>query len=248
MVGHILQRNGLFCKSSFLYNLHSEKSILEIANSLINLSLRPFHHLIHITIIKNLVNYTDEDLLILLKKGDRDAFNCIYNRYWKGLFFCALKKLGEKEEAEDLIQDLFVSIWTKREDFEISSSLKAYLFTALKYKIINHFEFKKVRRKHLATLKDAFSELDNGTSNTLLAEEVEKRVEVGINKLSPKVKLVYQLSRDENLSLDEIAERLEVSKQTVKNQISKALKVLKAHLNHSYLWIIFATFIYLMFS
>ena len=179
--------------------------------------------------------------MALLKKGDRDAFNCIYEKYWEGLFLCALKKLDEKEEAEDLIQDLFVSIWMKREDYEINSSLKAYLFTALKYKIINHFEFKRVRRKHMATLKVAFDELDNGTSNKILADEVERRLEGGVNKLSPKVKLVYQLSREENLSLDEIAEKLTVSKQTVKNQISKALKVLKAHLNHGYFfdWVLY---------
>jgi RNA polymerase sigma-70 factor (ECF subfamily) len=186
--------------------------------------------------------------LVLFKKGDRYAFNCIYEKYWEGLFLCALKKLGEKEEAEDLIQDLFVSIWMKREDFEINSSLKAYLFIALKYKIINHFEFKRVRRKHMATLKEAFDELDNGTSNKILAAEVERRLEGGVNKLSPKVKLVYQLSREQNLSLDEIAEKLAVSKQTVKNQISKALKALKAHLNHGYFWIGFFTSVYLIFS
>ncbi|WP_280527409.1 RNA polymerase sigma-70 factor [Cyclobacterium qasimii] len=174
--------------------------------------------------------------MVLLKKGDRDAFNCIYGRYWKELFLCAIKKLGEKEEAEDLIQDLFVSIWMKRNDFEIKSSLKAYLFTALKYKIINHFEHKTVRRKHLESLKDELEALEDATSNALVAEEVEKSIEIGVNKLSPKVKLVYQLSREENLSLDEIAEKLAVSKQTVKNQISKALKILKAHLNHGYFW------------
>ncbi|GEO23044.1 DNA-directed RNA polymerase sigma-70 factor [Cyclobacterium qasimii] len=152
------------------------------------------------------------------------------------MFLCAIKKLGEKEEAEDLIQDLFVSIWMKRNDFEIKSSLKAYLFTALKYKIINHFEHKTVRRKHLESLKDELEALEDATSNALVAEEVEKSIEIGVNKLSPKVKLVYQLSREENLSLDEIAEKLAVSKQTVKNQISKALKILKAHLNHGYFW------------
>lgn len=215
---------------------------MEIANSLINLLHYSFHHLTN-NIIKYHGNYTDEDLIILFKKGDREAFNCIYKRYWEKLFFCALKKLGEKEEAEDIIQDLFVSIWVKKEEFQINSSLKSYLFTALKYKIINHFESKKVRKKHLATLKNAFDELDFHTENSLQTAEVERRIEVGVNKLSPKVKLVYQLSRNENLSLDEIAEKLEVSKQTVKNQISKALKVLKAHLTHSWVWLIFTSFI-----
>ncbi|WP_143156077.1 RNA polymerase sigma factor [Cyclobacterium lianum] len=180
---------------------------------------------------------------MLLKKGDRDAFNCIYGRYWEELFFCALKKLGDKQEAEDIIQDLFVSIWMKRADFEITSSLRSYLFTALKYKIINCFESKKVRRNHLASLKHAFDELDCATENNLHIAEVEKRVEMGINKLSPKVKLVYQLSRNEHMSLDEIAEKLEVSKQTVKNQISKALKVIKAHLIHNCFWLIFTPFV-----
>lgn len=131
----------------------------------------------------------------------------------------------------------------KRKDFEINSSLKAYLFTALKYKIINHFERETVRRKHFESLKRAFNTFEDTTSNSMIAGEIEKSIEIGVNKLSPRVKLVYQLSRDENMSLDEIADRLAISKQTVKNQISKALKILKTHLNHGYFWLLIWVFL-----
>ncbi|MEX2410143.1 MAG: RNA polymerase sigma-70 factor [Candidatus Paceibacterota bacterium] len=181
-------------------------------------------------------------MLDLLKKGERNAFDEIYERYWERLFYYAVKKVGDREEAEDLIQDLFVSVWVKRNDFLINSSLNAYLFAALKHRIINFYKANQVKRKHLDSLRYTLNDLDHSMGNMLIYNETESRLEDGLNKLSPKLKLIFTLSRKENLSLDEISQKTAVPKQSVKNQISKALKILRAHLNHGYFWVVIFLF------
>lgn len=180
--------------------------------------------------------YTDEELTCLLNKGDREAFNEIYNRYWEYLYRFAVKKVGDKSQAEDLIQDLFVSIWEKRDTLLVNASLRGYLFSALKFKIINFYESSKVKQKHIDSLKTLLASFDHTTGNTIICNDIENHLEIGLNKLSPKVRLVFQLSRYENLSQDEIAKKLDISKQTVKNQMSKALKVLREHLDYKLVW------------
>ncbi|HSI75481.1 MAG TPA: RNA polymerase sigma-70 factor [Lunatimonas sp.] len=173
-------------------------------------------------------------MLILIREGDREAFNEIYQRYWLTLLQLAVRKVSVQEEAEDIIQDLFVSIWIKRHGLQIQTTLKGYLFSALKYKIINLYESNCVRKKYSCYVSANFKRHDNTTEEMVVCNEVQREFEIGLAKLSPKVKHVFLLSRNDNLSISEIAERLDISQQTVKNQISKALKMLKAHLIHGY--------------
>ncbi|WP_158857573.1 RNA polymerase sigma-70 factor [Lunatibacter salilacus] len=174
-------------------------------------------------------------MLILINKGDREAFNEIYQRYWLNLLQIAVRKVSVQEEAEDIIQDLFVSIWIKRHSLHIHTTLKAYLFSALKYKIINLYESKCVRKNYSSYVSANCKRHDNTTEEMVVYNEVQREFEIGLEKLSPKVKHVFLLSRNDNLSISEIAERLDISQQTVKNQISKALRMLKAHLIHGYI-------------
>jgi len=171
-------------------------------------------------------------LLILIRDGDREAFNEIYQRYWLTLFQKAVKKVTVPEEAEDIIQDLFVSIWIKRHSLQIHTTLKGYLFSALKYKIINLYESNCVRKNYSSYVITNCKWKNNTTEEMVVFNEVQREFENCLEKLSPKVKHVFLLSRNDNLSISEIAERLDISPQTVKNQISKALKMLKAHLIH----------------
>lgn len=181
--------------------------------------------------IKTTSPYTDEDLTDLLKEGNRKAFDEIYNRYSKKLFLFALKKVGDKIIAEDLIQDLFISIWERKEAISIQSSLKNYLYAALRFRIINFYHSTKVYKKHNKILAELADNFTNNTQDSILYHDLENQIEAGMKKLTPKVKLVFELSRYENLSQDQIAKKLDVSKQTVKNQISIALKILKGHIN-----------------
>jgi RNA polymerase sigma-70 factor (family 1) len=171
--------------------------------------------------------------LILIREGDREAFNEIYHRYWLQLFQIAVSKVSVKEEAEDIIQDLFISIWVKRHSLQVHTTLKGYLFSALKYKIINLYELKSVRKNYFIHVSANGKRHDNPTEEKIKYDEVQREIEIGVEKLSPNVKHVFLLSRNDNLSISEIAERLELSPQTVKNQISKALKILNPHCSFS---------------
>lgn len=167
----------------------------------------------------------------MLKDGNRDAFNEIYERFWLKLFVVAAKRIRSRDDAKDIVQDLFISLWLKRESLEIHASLSAYLFTAIKYRIINHIESNIVRGSYLESLSKALVDYDNSTHETIIKRDLEQFISSGIDQLSPKVKEVFVLSRKENLSIDEIAQRLNLSDQTVKNQISKAIKMLRIHLS-----------------
>ena len=173
--------------------------------------------------------------MVLIVEGDREAFNEIYQRYWLKLFQIAVRKVSVQEEAEDIIQDLFVSIWIKRQHLQIHTTLKGYLYSALKYKIINLYESHSVRKNYSAYISTNSKWQDNTTEEMVVCNEVQREFEICLEKLSPKVKLVFLLSRNDNLSISEIAEKLDISQQTVKNQISKALKMLKAHLIYGYM-------------
>ena len=181
--------------------------------------------------ITPLHHHTDQELVELMKAGHRHAFNEIYERYWFRLYTAAVKRLISRDDAKDIVQDLFCSIWVKRDSLVISTSLSAYLFTAIKYRIINYIESNITKAAYLSSLDRAVMDYDNSANEAIIGRDLEAFLESGIKTLSPNVKKVFELSRKEHLSVREISERLHISDQTVKNQISKALKVLRVHLS-----------------
>lgn len=130
------------------------------------------------------------------------------------------------------MQDLFVTVWLRRSTINIRTSLSFYLFKAIKYKVINHIEANIVKHNYINSLDKATLDYDNSTNDTIAFKDLEQLIESGISNLSPKVKVVFELSRKENLTVVEIAEKLNVSEQTVKNQISTAIRTLRLHLNN----------------
>jgi RNA polymerase sigma-70 factor (family 1) len=179
------------------------------------------------------VHYTDSELLELIRNDDRKAFNEIYNRYWLKLYKTACRKINSTDEAEDMVQDVFFGLWKKRKTLAIQHSLAAYFGAAIQYKIINHIAANIVKRRYIQSLNQAEIDYDNLTCETINFNDTEKLMNLGLNKLPPQVRKVFELSRKENVSINEIALKFEVSHQTVKNQISKAIKILKVHLNNS---------------
>ena len=168
-----------------------------------------------------------------MKQGSREAFDEIYNRYWLKLFVVAGKRIRSKDDAKDLVQDLFFSLWMKRERLMVDTSLSSYLFSAIKYKVINYVESNVVKGDYLKSLDKALVDYDNSTDEAILSRDLEQFINLEIDNLSPKVREIFELSRRQNFSVKEIAEKLNLSDQTVKNQISKALKILRLHVSDS---------------
>lgn len=172
--------------------------------------------------------YTDEQLLLSLREGEEGAFTEIYNRHWEQMALYVLKVIRSREEARDIVQEVFVSIWRRRQELVISGTLIAYLLRSVRNLSIRYIERNLNRYQFLDILSDHVNHL-TGLSDVNLVElkQLEDRVDKAISALPPKMREVYILSRQENLSYREIAQKLGIAETTVKKQVSNALKNIK---------------------
>lgn len=174
---------------------------------------------------------TDTQLIQLLKADNEAAFAEIYKRYAKSLADFTASKLFNLEDAQDIIHDLFVKIWEDRNQLNISTNLKTYLFTITRYRIIDKIRKNVTRQEYSSLLQSLSNIYQSSIEQQIAAKELQQTIVRSLNQLSPKVKEIYKLSREENLSIPEIATKLQLSEQTVKNQLSTALTHLRKSLS-----------------
>ena len=170
---------------------------------------------------------TDEQLVILLKKGDQAAFTEIYLRYAEKLAGFAASKLYSLDDARDILHDLFVAFWETRNELNISSNLQSYLFTILRRRIIDKIRKNITREEYAIMLQSLTATHHSGTEQQIAEKELQQQIQKALDELPPRVKEIYLLSREENLNTREIAEKLNLSEQTIKNQLTVALKHLR---------------------
>jgi RNA polymerase sigma-70 factor (ECF subfamily) len=175
--------------------------------------------------------FSDSELLDMLNNEDEHAFNELYNRYWERLFNAAYKRLKRVEAAEEVVQDLFTDLWLRREILNIRQELPVYLFSAIKYLVIK--QINKTARQDTLVYNSAaiFNDSDNSTEEWLIANDLQSHLQSRVELLPVKCREIYHLSRDEHQSNKDIAQQLNISEKTVENQITKALKRLRASLN-----------------
>jgi RNA polymerase sigma-70 factor, ECF subfamily len=175
----------------------------------------------------------DHELIDLLKSGEHAAFIEIYERYWTVLYLHARKILRNEAEAEDVVQEIFSSLWLKRENVFLKSTLSSYLYSSVRYKIFNQIEHKKVISDYLRSLQQFIKEGELITEELYREKELAELIEKEIQALPSKMRQIFELSRKQYLSYKEIAEELEISEHTVKSQVSNALRILKLKLGVS---------------
>jgi RNA polymerase sigma-70 factor (ECF subfamily) len=169
----------------------------------------------------------DHDLLLLMQKGKEAAFKEIYHRYWEKLVATGYYYTKNKESAEEIVNDVLMSLWNKREDPQIRS-LPAYLGTAVKYAVFKAITRNKRRQELLEGQLRA--ESDQGTEEKLDARFLKDFLEGVIETLPEKAKLVFKYSREEQLSVFEIANKMELSPKSVEYHMTKALKTLREYI------------------
>lgn len=174
--------------------------------------------------------YTDEALFAMLKQGDKLAYAQIYDKYWPLLFRFSRKMLQNDEFAGDVVQDIFVMLWSKSESLELKVSLNSFLYASVRNRILKHFEKTKVRSHYLKSLEKFIDRGEEITDHALREQELAVLIEHEINSLPTKMREVFLLSRTANMSYKEIAKQLNISELTVKKQVSNALKTLKLKL------------------
>ncbi len=179
-----------------------------------------------------IINILENDaLLIKLKNGDATAFEEIYNQYRSKIYTYALKLSKSTVVAEEIVQEVFIKIWQKREQLNPELHFGAYLKKITLNHVLNHL--KKVAREK--TLQDELfnylSLIRSNAEDSLLEKELLKTYEEAIAQLPPQKKIIYQLSRNEELSHDEIAKKLNISKNTVKNHMVEATKFIRNYVS-----------------
>ncbi|AZI24144.1 RNA polymerase sigma-70 factor [Pedobacter sp. G11] len=178
----------------------------------------------------NLKTYNDHKLLTLLKKGSHSAYTEIHNRYFELMFIFAFKKLKDEDLSKDFVQDLFVNLWNKRETLSENGKLSSYLYISIRSRIFDYFAHQKVQIKYLDFLKNYQLKTNEPTDHLIREKELDRYIEQEILRLPKKMRQVFELSRKENLSHTEIAERLEITENNVSQHLSNALKIFRIKL------------------
>ncbi len=172
------------------------------------------------------------ELFRQFQQGHAAAFEEIYRRFSAVLYQHAFKMLENEADAQDIIQDVFANLWTKRAELNIPDSPAAYLYVSTRNKVLNVISGKRSYQHHLDHLKQFISETDSSTIEQLNERELLLCIEKEVQQLPAKMREVFELSRKATLSHREIAQQLELSPETVKKQVSNAVRILKHKLVH----------------
>ncbi|MGN8072620.1 RNA polymerase sigma factor [Mucilaginibacter sp. 22184] len=178
----------------------------------------------------NLTHLGDDELLQRLQSGEKQAYRVIYDRYWPILFRHCRKMLQDDTEAQDIVQEIFTMLWIKTNDAGIAPPLGAFLYIAVRNKVLDHLKNKKVKGKFMESLKDMKESADFITDSLIRERQLAVEIEKEVAALPAKMRAVFELSRNEHLGHKEIAEQLAISSNTVKKQISNALQILRGKL------------------
>jgi RNA polymerase sigma-70 factor (family 1) len=175
---------------------------------------------------------TDASLLQLLANGDEDAFQALYDRYWERLYVYVVRKVEFQETAEEIVQDIFIDLWKRRESLLIER-LESYLFGAARNRIVDVIRAGMIRRHHEAS--SGMSRFP-GSAHSLDAEEelaykeLCSAIEDGLGLLPEKTGVIFKLNRLDQLSAREISVLLDIPVRTVEYHITQALRVMKIYL------------------
>ena len=175
--------------------------------------------------------HTDAELVNLLKVGNEQAFAEIYQRYRGALFLHAYRMLQDEEEARDIVQAMFGAVWAGRETLTIRSTLDAYLYGAIRNRILKFIAHQKVMAKYTDSLSAFVEEGVATTDERLREKELIRLLEKEIAALPPRMREVFELSRNGLLSHKQIAEQLAISDKTVKKQVNNAIRILRLKIN-----------------
>lgn len=172
---------------------------------------------------------SDGELVEKIRAGDQHAFKELFRRRYAGLCRFAYRYIPSKDEVEDIVEAVFEKLWLSRERLDPSKSVEAYLFKAVKNQA---YDMLKGRAKDLVPLGDdrVDDSLTSDPVKELINNDLAAALSCAIESLPRKCKIVFTLSRQENLTYSEIGEILGISEKTVENQMGRAFRLLRRHL------------------
>lgn len=173
---------------------------------------------------------TDQQQLKSLKEGDITVFEMFFRAYYQPLCNYAYTFVQDRDEAEEIVQSTFLSFWEKRENIEIRVSPKSYLYTMVRNACLNAIKHEKIKQRHAGEELAVAERSYESVSQRVITTELEDHIQRAIEQLPEQCRLIFKLSRFEDLKYSEIASQLNISIKTVENQMGKALKIMRERL------------------
>lgn len=188
--------------------------------------------------MKRIPPYNERELLQRIADGDERAFRTFFDWYKDRFYAVVLKMTRSDDLAQEMVQEIFMKIWQNRASLAGISNPDSYFFTAVYRKVYSHYKRAALEQKLLKFIAESPT-FQNITDQTVLAHESERLINEAISRMPPQRQLVFRLSKQDGLSREQIAEKLQISPYTVKNHLAEAIKFIKSYLNH-------AAFIYIL--
>jgi RNA polymerase sigma-70 factor (family 1) len=175
------------------------------------------------------VVYNDNDLLALLAQDNRNAFELLYRKYWLELYDSAHQRLKNNQQAEDIVQDIFVNLWIRRSLVKIEN-LPAYLHAAVRFRVFNYVQ-RDLASEVFYEPFESIGFYQSGADGLLLEKEMMHLIQLYAETLPERRKQIFLMHINENLTTREIADQLRVSQKTVQNQLGSAMHGLRTHIS-----------------
>jgi len=183
--------------------------------------------------MKKELRYTPETELALLKEtagGNRDAYAALYQFFLPKLYHYVYSIIRSKEDTEELLQDIFLNLWEKKEELRNVRSLRPYIFRMARNRLMNIYEHQKVQRKALSYIFQHAEESSVTAEDNYVYRQYHAVVSHALNTLTPKRRQVFEMHTQQDLSHDKIAVELRISKSMVKKQLYAAKRHVKGYL------------------
>ena len=175
--------------------------------------------------------YNESDLLNKIASGDSRAFAIVYEHYRKRIYTVSLQYLRSETQAEDAVQEIFLKLWRLEDHLKAVKNLEAYLMQLTKYKCLNMLRRVKLESLHIEPMPEEFDAVDSDTEDQILLNDTRKVVNDGIALLPPQQKLVYNLCHVEGMKYEEVAQKLQLSPETVRSHLKLALRFLRVYVS-----------------
>jgi len=173
-------------------------------------------------------DYTDLELVRLVAEGDERAYTELFERYWERMVMVARAKLGNTEDAKEVVQIVFIDLWNRRQKLSGVGHVEHYIAVSVKYQVLAHLG-RAYRREQVEAAREMV-DADDQTRAWLDFQDLQAQLERSVNRLPEKCQLVYRLSRQSGLSTQEIANEMGISQKTAEAHLTKALKTIRKDL------------------
>ena len=175
-----------------------------------------------------------ENIIPLFDLSTQEGFEAVYKAYFEKMNSIAYAKTNCVETAGNIVQEIFISLWERREEVRFTNSVENYLMRALRFKLVDYFRANEIRKKHLEIQKAHTIELDSSTEKEINFNGLKERLEALVNQLPEKSQKIYRLSRERGMTNKQISKTLLIPERTISTHLAKALSFLKDNLRNDY--------------